>query len=84
MKTYEFSKKGMDQANGYSDYRDEVETKKIYKVAQMGLAVAVMASVGIVGAVSGAIVVEAAFPISGAIGKLVVSGFAFKTVLTAL
>lgn len=77
MKTYKFSQKGFNQAQGYTDIDK-------YKVVKMGASIAVMITVGLVTATSTAIVMTAAYPITGTIGKLVLNGFVFKTLLSAI
>jgi len=77
MTSYKFSQKGFNQAQGYTDIDK-------YKVVKMGTGIAVMVCVGLVGATSASIVMTAVYPVGSVVGKLVLNGFAFKTLLSVL
>lgn len=73
--TYKFSQAGLIQGRSQG---------KNNEVLLMGVELSVMIVVGLLSASSALIVTEAAFPISGVIGKLATSGFAFRTLINAL
>jgi len=75
MKSYEFSQAGLALASVEGGNNE---------VLLMGAELVCMVTVGLLAATSGMIVIEAAYPITGVIGKLATSGFAFRTLLKAL